>query len=326
MRLRDDPFPLIFARGDEATRLVILHLFDQAQSPQGRHCLLELMQQQRADGGFASQLDNKHWGMRETVRNTLLLLEAGLPPEGADAVSAVQLILNHQRPDGGWCENAELALPPQQTWLGSKRSIVWLSADVVDLLRQVDQGQSPSCQKALRWLRATQSQRGGWPSLARDPGEQEDVTDDPDTTAQVAFLMGEVFGSGDPAHIRGRQLFESNLDACAKDAARGYRIAVRDWSRQPIDVYDLTHLLLSWLAEPPRRIESGYNANDQRVERMMEALINIQMEDGGWRPFFAEESSPLYTALAVRVLVLTGMLEGEDLKPYVEQYAGLLSQ
>ena len=52
---------------------------------------------------------------------------------------------------------------------------------------------------------------------------------------------------------------------------------------------------------------------------MMEALIEIQQEDGGWRRlFWSEESSPVYTALAVEVLVLSGMLAREDLALDVE--------
>jgi hypothetical protein len=170
-------------------------------------------------------------------------------------------------------------------------------------------------------LRATQSQRGGWPSLARDVSDGEEVTDDPDTTAQITFLMSEVYGEDDPAYLKGMALFESYLDKGAQDAGRGCWIRLRDGSRQVLDVYHLTHLLLSWLLDVPRRIDSGYDVNDPRVRLMMEALIDIQGQDGGWRPFFAEESSPRYTALALRVLVLSGMLEREDLKPYVEPYA-----
>ena len=45
----------------------------------------------------------------------------------------------------------------------------------------------------------------------------------------------------------------------------------------------------------------------------MQALIDIQREDGGWRPFWAEQSSLVYTALAVKVSVLSGMLTHRDL-------------
>ncbi|MFQ6090915.1 MAG: hypothetical protein ACE5LD_05700, partial [Candidatus Bipolaricaulia bacterium] len=71
----------------------------------------------------------------------------------------------------------------------------------------------------------------------------------------------------------------------------------------------------------PRRFQSNYDASDPRVKRMMEALIDIQVEDGGWRPFFAEEGSPVYTAIAVKALVLSGMLAREDLESQATAYA-----
>jgi hypothetical protein len=321
MDLGHNPFPLIFSRGHETTRLSCLELFGLSRSPQATECLLKLIKQQRSDGAFPSQIDTEQWGMRETIRNGLLLLKVGLPPKSVNVDSVMRLILSHQRPDGGWSENSALEIPPEQTWLSSERSIVWLSGDAVDLLRQVGQGESSACQQALEWLRARQSPRGGWPSLARDFGDEEDVTEDPDTTAQITFLMGEVYGEDDPAYLNGKVLFERHLDQCAQDTERGHWIRLRDGKIESLDVYHLTHLLLSWLLDPPRRFQSGYDASDPRVRRMMEALIDIQGVDGGWCPFFARESSPLYTALAVRVLVLSGMLGREDLKPYVLPYA-----
>jgi hypothetical protein len=321
MQLRHNPFPVVFNRGDEATRLVTLQLLDQGESPQARGCLLELIKQQRADGAFPSRLDPHRWGMRETARHALLLLKAGLPPEGVNVGSAVRHILSQQRPNGGWSENPALETPPEQTWLSSERSIVWLSADVAALLRQVGQPDSQACRRALEWLRAMQSRRGGWPSLASHVGEQQAVAEDPDATAQVTFLMRQVYGEHDPAYLKGKELFERYLDQCAQDAARGYWIRLRDGEKESLDVYHLTHLLLSWLLDSSRRIQSGYDVSDPRVRRMMEALIDIQGEDGGWRPFFAQKSSPRYTALAVKVLLLSGMLDREHLKSFVEPYA-----
>ena len=91
--------------------------------------------------------------------------------------------------------------------------------------------------------------------------------------------------------------------------------------RQEIDVYTLTHLLLSSLVDPPRRLQGGYDVSDPRVRKILEALIEIQGQDSGWRPFFAEESSPLYTVLAVKVLILSGAIPREDLLDVVEPYA-----
>lgn len=83
----------------------------------------------------------------------------------------------------------------------------------------------------------------------------------------------------------------------------------------------LTHLLLSWLLDPPRRFQSGYDAGAPRVKRMMEALVDIQREDGGWRPFWAEESSPVYTVLAIKALILSGTLARKVLGGNIKTHA-----
>lgn len=321
MNLKHNPFPFIFAQGDETTKLACLEFFGLVDSPQARGCLLRLVKQQRADGAFPSPLDPEEWGMRETVRDALLLLKVGLPPAGVNVQAAVQSVLNQQRPDGGWCENPALAIPPEQTWLSTARSIIWVTADAVDLLRRVGWGERQECQAALALLRAMQNEYGGWPSLAGGTDDEQPGTGDPDVTAQVAFLLGEVYGEENLAYRRGQALFERHLDECVRDVERGYWIRVRDGVKEDLDVYTLTHLLLSWLLDPPRRFQAGYDARDPRVRRMMETLIAIQWEDGGWRPFFAKDSSPVYTVLAVKVLVLSGLLTQEDLEPNVRAHA-----
>jgi len=310
MNLKHDPFPLIFTQGDEVTKLTCLEFFDLGDSPQAKDCLLKLIKQQRSDGTFPSRLDPETWGMRETVRKALLLLRMWLPPKGVNVGSAVRFVLGRQCPDGGWSENRALELPPEQTWLSNERSITWLTADVVDLLRQVRMGESPECTAAVEWLRSMQNPHGGWPSLA---DEAEDRRSDPDATTQIAFLMGELYGEDDPIYLKGKELFERHLDECAQNVERGYWVRLRDGAREELDVYTLTHLLLSWWLDPPRRFQSGYDAGDPRVKRMMEALVDIQQEDGGWRPFFAQASSPVYTLLAVKALILSGILVRQEL-------------
>ena len=321
MMLKRDPFALIFERGDDATRLACLAFFDLAHTPCGNARLVRLLRQQRADGAFPSRSDPMTWGMQETVRQTLLLLQAGMPATGVNASSAVQFVLRNQNPDGGWCENPALEIPPHMTWLSNQRSITWLTADVVELLRGVGQGEQPPCQAALTWLRAMQNHQSGWPSVAEEATGQEDDLGDPDATAQITFLMGEIYGREDPAFRRGKRLFERHLDACARDAQRGYWVQARDGERQEIEVYTLIHLLLSSLLDAPRRLQQGYDVGDPRVKRILEVLLEIQGQDGGWRPFFQEASSPLYTVLAVEVLVLSGAIPREDLLKLVEPYA-----
>lgn len=318
MKLKHNPFPPIFAQGDEATKLACLDFFDLRDSPPAKECLLELVKLQRPDGAFPSSLDPQNWGTRETGRNPILLLKAGLPPKGLNVDSAVRFILGHQRPDGGWSENPSLVIPPEKVELSNEQGITWITADVVELLRQVGMGECPECKAALEWLRTMQNRHGGWYSYSGSIGDQRGSTGDPDSTAQITFLMGELYGEDDPVYLRGRELFERHLDECVQDVERGYRIRLRDGKREELDGYTLTHLLLSWLLDQPRRIQRGYDVSDPRVKRMMEALIEIQREDGGWRPFWSEESSPVYTALAVKVLVLSGALAREDLALDVE--------
>ena len=322
MKLKRDPFPFIFERGDAATRLACLELFGLRGSPQAKACALELIVQQRPDGAFPSQLDSGHWGMRETVRIPLLLLKAGLPPQGVNAQAAITFILDHQNPDGGWSENRALEIPPERGELSNERSVTWLTAYVVELLRQVGMGERVACKAALEWLKSMQNRHGGWFSFRKDTGDRPEDRGDPDSTAQIAFLMGEIYGTDDPAYVKGRQMFEGALDECVQDAERGYRIRFHDGEREGLDAYHLTHLFLASLVDPPRRFQSGYDASDPRVRRMMEALVDIQREDGGWHTFWTQESLPDYTVLAIEALVLSGVLAREDLQARVEPYAG----
>ncbi len=321
MKLKHDPFPFIFAQGDEATKLTCLDFFGLSDSPTATECLLGLIKQQRSNGAFPSRLDSENWGTRETVRNTLLLLKTGLPPEGVNVHAGVQFILSRQRPDGGWSENPSLDIPPWMIELSNEQSVTWITADVVELLGQVGMEECRECQAALEWLRAMQNRHGGWYSYSGSIGDQRGATGDPDSTSQITFLVGELYGEDDPVYLRGRELFERHLDEAVQDVERGYRIRLRDGQREELDGYTLTHLLLSWLLDPPRRIQRGYDVSDPKVRRMMEALIEIQREDGGWRPFWSEESSPVYTTLAVKVLILSGMLTREDFEAAVNAYA-----
>jgi hypothetical protein len=321
MRLKYDPFPFIFAWGDETTRLVCLDFFGLADSPQGRRCLLTLLKEQRADGAFPSRFSPQEWGTWETVRNALLLLKAGMPSGGVNVDGAVQFLLGQQRPDGGWSENPALEIPSWVVELSNERSVTWLTADVVDLLRQVGMGEDTPYQAALAWLREMQNAHGGWHCFRGSIGDRRGTTGDPDSTAQIAFLMGEIYGQDDPAYLKGWELYDRSLDECIEDLERGYRVRLRDGQRVDLDAYTLTQPILAWVLEPPRRVRAGYDVHEPRVKRILEALVAIQREDGGWRPFWEEESSPLYTVLAIEALALGGAIAREDLRHMVDVYA-----
>ena len=320
MRLKYNPFPIIFSQGDDATQLAYLEFFGKETSWRARMCLSALIRQQRPDGGSVSHLDPTHWGMQETVRNTLLVLKVGEPLKALHVQNALGFILACQRPDGGWCENPLLKIPPEQTWLSNQRSVTWLTANIVELLRTAGMTDRRECQSAVSWLKRIQNQDGSWPSVAPNENGYQTAPGDSDVTAQITFLMGELSGENDPGYLKGRGLFEHYLDICAHDVEQGYHVAP-DGENEEIEVYHLTHLFLSSLLDPPRRLRKGYDSHDPRVKQILEALIDIQCQDGGWRPFWSQESSPVYTVLALKVLVLSGMLVQEELNMDIELYA-----
>jgi hypothetical protein len=321
MKLKYNPFPIIFLQGDDASQLACLDFLKQGNSPRARACLSALMEQQRFDGGFVSHLNSALWGIQETIKHALLILNVGILLEDSHIQNAVRFVLGKQRIDGGWCENPFLKIPYEQIWLSNQRSVTWLIANVIELLWQAEITEQSEYQGALTWLRNIQNPDGSWSSLATEEGNHQVVPGDPDTSAQLTFLMGELFGEEDRQYITVKELFGRHLDECVVDVERGYRIGERDGERAEIDVYHLTHLLLSWYLDPPRRLRGGYDIHDPRVRRMMEMLINIQCQDGGWRPFRAQESFPVNTILALKVLVLSGMLVQEDLDIDIKVHA-----
>jgi squalene cyclase len=321
MNLNYNPFPIIFELGDDALKLACLIFFGYVDSPKGKLALLELIKKQRSDGGFPSQLDPDKWGMLETVRNSLLLLEAGLPSNGTNIIMAVDLILKNQNDDGGWCENPLIGIPQERVELSNKQSVTWLTADIINLLHQINFTEQKQFKRAIKWLKGKQNVHGGWTCFTGCIGDKTDTIGDPDSTAQITFLIREMFGEKDNVYQKGKKVLEFYINKYIQDIEKGYWLRLRDGRRQNIEVYHLTHLFLASLFDRPRRFQNGYNINDLRVKRMMETLIEIQEADGGWIPFWAKESSPVYTLLAVKVLIYSGMLKREDLKEYIKEYA-----
>ncbi len=50
-------------------------------------------------------------------------------------------------------------------------------------------------------------------------------------------------------------------------------------------------------------------------------MIKIQREDGGIRPFWSQESDPLYTGLVLKIFLWVGAMEREKIKSTIEKVA-----
>lgn len=308
IELRYDPLPMIMNRGGPANVLAVLDEAGLLTTSLAREHLLALLSRQRPDGGFPSAWDAAHYGVRETQRAVRRLLHCGLGMDTLNVAAALRLLVQVQRPEGAWSENEALKLPPSVLALSTTAGVTWLTAEVVQMIQEAgtDELAEPYW-RALDWLYGWRCSEGGWPALA---GQDQP---DPDSSTLITFLLQEAYGESDPIVQQGRLYYERCLTRVAKDAQqRCYEVR---GERCGLDVYHLVDTVLE-----PHAAAAGYDINDVRVAHIVEAVVDIQRRDGGWRPFWLEESDPTYTAYTLRALVWVGALPRETLVEMLRRY------
>ena len=311
MNFKYDPIPFIFAKGDPYTKLCVLELAGLSNTPLGNSLLLELLKTQKKDGGFPSKIDPNLSGAKETERIAFLLLRCGMPKDGLNLASCMKFLLKNQTEDGGFKENPKLTIPEKIVELSNQKGVTWLTADIVDLLREFGLENTKACQKGIHWLRKVEISGGGWGLF-----EGEELID-PDSSAQITFLMRDLFGEEDPLYKRGIALYEEHLNQIAQDAESGFYY--RNGEKAENDIYHLTHLLGQSFFFGKRSADAGYDLKNERVAKIAKAIINTQSEDGGWRPFWLEESDPLYTGLVIKIFFWIGALQKAKIKSMIEK-------
>ena len=146
--------------------------------------------------------------------------------------------------------------------------------------------------------------------------ERDVFKDDPDSSAQILFLMRDIYGTNNPIWEKGIKYYEIQLDILIQDIERGYHFTPTGSSVRN-DIYHLTYLLLASLVDSKNRIEYGYNLKDKRVKKIVRAIICSQEENGGWIPFWTDKSDPMYTTLTLKLLLWLGVLNTTNL---INQY------
>lgn len=306
--LRYDPLPLILGRCGPAEVLALLDEADLLTTSLAHEYLLTLVSRQRPDGGFPSAFNSALFGLRETERAVRMLLHCGMGPETLNVAGALNLLLDMQRPVGGWSENPVLNLPPSAEELSTTVGVTWLTAEVAQALQEAGTADTEEAYwSALDWLYGWQCIDGGWPSL-----EGQDRPD-PDSSTLITFLLEEAYSESDPVVQRGLSYYDRCLSQVARDAQQRY-YEVRG-ERRGLDVYHLVDTVLE-----PEAAAAGYDVRDERVAAIVDAVVDIQRRDGGWRPFWLEESDPSYTAYTLRALVWVGALEREVLAEMLRRY------
>ena len=310
MEFKYDPIPFIFKKGDSLTRLCVLEMVNLWNTPTGKGLLLDMLKTQRKDGGFPSKIDSNFSGVKETERTANLLLKCGMPKDGLTLSSCMKFLAKNQTEDGGFRENPKISIPQKIIELSNQKCVTWLTADMVDLLRQMGQENTKACQKAINWLRKMEIPEGGWGLF----GEDEEI--DPDSSAQITFLMRDLLGEEDTLYKRGIALFERHLDQMAQDAEEGFWY--RKGEKEENDIYHLTHLLGQSLFSGKRGADAGYTIKDRRVKKIIEAIIKIQRDDGGFRPFWSKKSDPLYTGLVLKIFLWVEVMGKKKIKSMIE--------
>ncbi|KPL01045.1 MAG: hypothetical protein AMJ91_01750 [candidate division Zixibacteria bacterium SM23_73_3] len=311
MEFKYDPVPFIFKKGDSFTKLCVLEMVGLWNTPIGKGLLLDLLKTQKKDSGFPSKIDPNFSGVKETERMANLLLRCAMPKDGLALTSCMRFLLRNQTGDGGFRENVKLTIPPEVIDLSNQKSVTYLTADMVDLLRSVGQENTKACQKSINWLRRMEMPEGGWGLF------EEDEEIDPDSSAQVTFLMKDLLGEEDTLYKRGVALFETHLDQRAEEAKAGFWD--RKGKKEENEVYHLTHLLGQSIFSGKRGADAGYKVRDKRVKKILEAIITIQREDGGFRPFWSKKSDPLYTGLVLKILLWVGAMGKKKIKSMIEK-------
>jgi hypothetical protein len=307
MELRFDPIPIILNRGGPEEVLALLDEAGLLFTSLARENLLLLLSRQRRDGGLPSSYDPKNYGVRETGRAVRLFLHSGLGSQTLNVAAALDLLLEIQGPAGGWSENPVLNIPSSALGLSNTAEVLWLTAEIVRTLQEAGRDTEDAYWLALEWLYSSHCSGGGWPLL-----EGEDHPD-PDTSTLVTFLMQDIYGDSDPVVQQGRLYYEQYLTEVAQDAQRRY-YEVRG-ERHGLDVYHLVDTVLE-----PEAVAAGYDIEDKRVAAIVDAIVDIQRRDGGWRPFWGEESDPTYTLYALRALVWVGAMERSELAEMIRRH------
>ncbi len=308
IELRYDPVPFILRRAGPTDVLALLGEADLLATSLAREHLLALLSRQRPDGGFPSAHDPACFGVRETGLAVRLLVNGGMGARTLNVAAALKLLLAVQRPDGGWSENPALELPPTAPALSTTQGVTWLTAEVArTLLAAGSDDTAEAYWAALDWLYTWQGSDGGWPALG------ELGPSDPGSSTTITFLLQEIYSETDPVVQQGRAYYERCLSEVARDAQQRF-YEVRG-ERRGLDVYHLVDTVLE-----PEMAAAGCDMGDERVAHIVEALVDIQRRDGGWRPFWREESDPAYTVQTVRAFVWVGALERAELAEMLRRY------
>jgi len=305
--LKYDPLPIIVERAPENAKLSLLSTLGLLHTRLAGDIISALMDRQNTDGGFPNQFDKKSSGLKSTYSTATVLLECGVSADSSTIKRAVQFVLKLQQPEGGFVEAADVPVPMSMSWESKERPVTYYASHICRLLSRAEQSDTLPFQKAVSWLKNAQLEDGSFPMT--EGGEP-----DPDSTADIAFTIRDVCGDNDEAYLKSRERFEDCLSKFSQDVERGYY--VYEGKNQELDIYYLTQ----FLSKPI--IKAGYDLGDKRVAKIVEAIVETQRPDGGWRTFWGAGSDPFYTCRTLEMLLLMDAVPRSAVSEDLRRYCG----
>lgn len=294
LSLKKNPFPLILSQGSPASMLQFLKFIDRIECSLGFKNLVRIISLQNNDGGFPNNFEfNAPSSVKFTCRIVRVLTRIGVDKRSYMIISAVNWILNQQEKDGGWHENPAITIPNWVTWESTTKGVTWYTCQIAMLLKELGMQKTRAFGRAISFLGKTELQTGGWPPV---DGQREL---DPDSTVGTGNFLAAFYGTNHPSFLRAKKIFEQRLTELAEKVQR----------KTIDDAYDLTHLILD------EATNYMYSLDDERVRKVLEMLVKVQREDGGWKTFYSGGKSDVpITVYALQVLVSHKIIKKETLQ------------
>lgn len=252
----------------------------------------EYLTLQNTDGGWPWELKNGNpSSVAETARAVRFLKDKN--GYKSEIEKTIPFLLEHQREDGGWAENLELVslIPKEWDWMSCYHSSTSTTGSVICALLEGIPREDSRLQKALYFLKKTQTEDGGWPYRV-GPGYRYGTD-----IASVDDVLHALIAVGES---KDSPVIQKAIGALQKN----YHL----WT-EPIDAssaISILHLL-------------GYPADHPWIQELVSNIFNAQHENGGWNWLGDFPTSPGITLFCVEQLITVGAVTTDELKNLCSQ-------
>ncbi len=204
-------------------------------------------------------------------------------PDRRDLIEKMaSFIADRQKADGGFAEVKGLddyiemkwGAINGRDWYPVGKSITWLTGKAIEALISANYNNEKRIKRGIEFLKKLQHNSGHWP----DTADHEEP--DPLATGNIINAFKKAGLDKEEAYIKGRNaLIKSIEEAMKKEEFL--------W-----DLVDIAY------------IDKPLNKEEEKIiKKAVKLIIELQNEDGGWKPVWMKQSDPELTALLVQAVI-----------------------